>query len=114
MFESILTENDWMTWVFRGLGLLILFIGWSMFFSLLPILGKFIPLLGTIIGFGTGLIAFILTLVLGGGTIIIAWFVVRPVYSIIGIGVIAVLVLGAWKIFKKEPTSLSASTDMIQ
>ena len=65
MFESILTENSWMTWIFRAAGLLVLFIGWNMFFSILPMLGKFIPLLGTIIGFGTGLIAFILTLILG-------------------------------------------------
>lgn len=112
MFESILTENSWMTWIFRAAGLLVLFIGWNMFFSILPMLGKFIPLLGTIIGFGTGLIAFILTLILGWGTIIIAWFAVRPLYSLIGMAIIGVLIFGAWNIFKKEPETLSTSSTL--
>ena len=110
MFESILTENSWMTWLFRAVGLLVLFIGWNMFFAIIPMLGKFIPLLGTIIGFGTWLIAFILTLILGGGTIIIAWFAVRPVYSLIGLTLIALISYSAWRFFKKDEATLTPPT----
>ena len=110
MFESILTENSWMTWLFRAVGLLVLFIGWNMFFAIIPMLGKFIPMLGTIIGIGTGLIAFILTLILGGGTIIIAWFAVRPVYSLIGLTLIALISYSAWRFFKKDETTLTPPT----
>lgn len=43
MFQAAEKENSIMTWIVRALGLLFVFIGFSLFFQILPILAKVIP-----------------------------------------------------------------------
>lgn len=49
MFSQMQTENKLLTWGLRVGGLLLMFIGWSAFFSIIPILGAFIPLFGKLL-----------------------------------------------------------------
>ena len=53
--------------------------GFAMMLEFIPTLAKVLPPLAGLIGLGTLVIAFAATLVLGLGTIAIAWLVVRPV-----------------------------------
>lgn len=76
-------SNQLMTWLLRLLGFVLMFIGLALFFKPLSTIGAVIPLVGQILGAGTGLIAFLLALVLSLLTIAVAWFYYRPVFAVI-------------------------------
>ena len=90
MFATAISNNTLLTWAIRAGGLILMFIGFNAFFAIIPMLAAFVPFLSTVIGFGVGFIALILTLTLGGGTIALAWFAVRPLISAIIIGVVVI------------------------
>lgn len=82
MFEAAQSENTVITWVIRAAGLAGLFIGFALMLSLLGIIADVIPFVGSIVRFGTSLVAFILALLIGPLVIAIAWFAYRPLLSI--------------------------------
>jgi hypothetical protein len=53
------------------------------------VIADFIPFLGSIARLGTGIIGFVLAIVVGFITIAIAWFAVRPVLSIVLLAIAA-------------------------
>ncbi len=81
-------ENAILTWVLRGVSLVMMIVGIALVLQPLSVLASVLPFLGTIVEFGTGLIAFVLGIGLWAIATAIAWFTVRPVWSI-GIIVIA-------------------------
>ena len=91
MFATAISNNTLLTWIIRAGGLILMLIGFNVFFGIIPMLAAFVPFLSTVIGFGVGFVALILTLVLGGGTIALAWFAVRPLISAIIIGVVVIV-----------------------
>jgi hypothetical protein len=94
MFESALRENTMLTWILRGVGFLLMWIGLSLFFRPLSVLGDVIPMIGSLLAFGTGLFAFVISMGLSIGTIGVAWIFYRPVLGIILLAVaIAPLVM---------------------
>lgn len=102
MFAHAHSANKTMTWVFRILGLLLMYAGFAMMFEFVSTLAKLLPPLAHLIGVGTSLIAFALTLIVGLGTIAIAWLVVRP---LVGIPLLVVAVWGgAYLIWSKKKT----------
>ena len=82
MFESALRENTMLTWILRGVGFLLMWIGLSLFFRPLSVLGDVIPMIGSLLAFGTGLFAFVISMGLSIGTIGVAWIFYRPVLGI--------------------------------
>ncbi len=78
IFAQAQSENSVMAWILRAVGLLLMFIGFTMILGPLQILASVIPFLGSIVGVGSSLIALLLTLLLGGSIIVIAWFAQRP------------------------------------
>lgn len=82
MLDNIASENTWWTWAMRIGGLLLMLIGFNLFFSIIPVLASFLPIFGNIAGFGTGILSFLLTVILGGVVIALAWFSARPILSI--------------------------------
>jgi Transmembrane protein 43 len=109
MFQSAQDENMLITWLLRGLGLLLMFIGFSLIFQILVILAKVIPPLATLLSWGTGLIAWIGTILLGGVVIAIAWFAARPLLSI-AILVIVLAVIGFFWYKKRDWVNIVQST----
>ncbi len=87
------TENKEITWVLRFVSLLMLIIGIALLMQPLVVLADFIPFFGSLLGFGTGLIAFVVGLLLWSIALGIAWFAVRPLLAI-GM-VVGALVIGA-------------------
>nr|WP_298103856.1 TMEM43 family protein [uncultured Shinella sp.] len=88
MFETAQSENTIITWVVRIGGLVGIFIGFAFIFSILGVIGDVVPFIGSIVNFGTSIIALILTLLIGPTVIAIAWIAYRPIIAI------AVLVIG--------------------
>ncbi|HVS32579.1 MAG TPA: TMEM43 family protein [Thermoanaerobaculia bacterium] len=82
MFETALAQNTRMTWILRGLGFFLMFIGLSLFFRPLSVLGDVVPMIGSLLAFGTGLFAFVISAGLSIGTIGMAWIFYRPVLGI--------------------------------
>jgi len=90
IFEEELDANSVLTWILRGVGLFLMFIGFNAIIAPLATLAKVIPMLGDVVGGIGGLFAGILTLILGTFVIALAWFGARPLLSI---GLIAGAVL---------------------
>lgn len=78
MFQAAQESNTFLTWLIRAGGLVGMFIGFSLIIGPLAIFADVIPLLGSIVGAGTALIAGLLA---GTSTlciVAIAWLVYRP------------------------------------
>ena len=89
MFKMALEENTIMTWILRGIGWFLMFLGMVLFFRPLSVLGDVVPMFGSLLAFGTGLFAFAGSIVLSLTTVAIAWVVYRPV---LGIALLAVAI----------------------
>jgi hypothetical protein len=82
MIHTAETENQMMTWIWRAVTFLGMLIGLSMLMRPVVVLADVIPLFGSIIGFGSGMIAFVGAILLWSVATAIAWFVVRPVWAV--------------------------------
>lgn len=89
MFTSLETGNVVLTWVLRFLGWLMMFAGISMVTRPLVIVADVIPLIGSVVGAGTGLFALLVSAPLTLMTIALGWLAYRP---LLGVGL---LVAGA-------------------
>lgn len=78
MFEDAQTENVVITWIIRVVGLVALWIGFALVLAPLSVVAAVVPMLGRLIGFGTGLVALALAVLVGAVTIAVAWFWYRP------------------------------------
>jgi hypothetical protein len=108
MFAGAESENKVMAWVLRIGGALVVILGLSMILRPLSVVADVLPLLGDLVGAGTGLVAWLL----GGAwsciIIAIAWIRFRPVlaFSLIGAAVaLLVAVLFMRKRKKVEPVA---------
>lgn len=86
MFEHAQSMNAMMTWIFRFVGFIVMWIGVSLIVSPLEEFARAIPLFGMLlggaVGFGVGLFAFVVSVFATGVIIAIAWFAARPMLSI--------------------------------
>ncbi len=87
MFSSAQRQNRMLAWFLRALGLLMLFIGFSAILKPLSVAGDVVPFVGSLVGFGLGLVSFLLALSLGLVVIAVGWIAYRPV---MGIGLLVV------------------------
>jgi hypothetical protein len=94
MFKTAADENTIITWIIRGVGILLLITGFALITGPLSVIASVLPFLGSIVGFGTGIIAWIMGLSLGTLTIATAWFFYRPILSLIIVVVGAAIVFG--------------------
>lgn len=105
MFSSAEASNVTLTWILRAAGLALMVIGIGLFLRPLSVLASVLPILGDIVGAGTGLIALLLGGLLSVVTIAIAWIAYRP---LLGIGLLAVaggLAYGAVHLVRKARAS---------
>lgn len=111
MFDAAQSENTLITWLVRVGGLIGLFIGFILMLSLISIIADVIPVLGSVVAFGTAIIAAILTLILGPVVIAIAWFAYRPLLSlaIVAAGALIALGIGYLRAGKTKPISGSVT-----
>ena len=91
MFQRAQQANKEMTWIIRFVGLVLMFLGFSMMLQFLETIAKVVPFLSKVVGAGTGVIALCLTLILWFIVIWLAWIAVRPV-----IWISCLVVAAAW------------------
>lgn len=91
LFSAARTENRIMTWLVRLGGFVLATLGCMVFLSIFVALADVVPILGSIVGFGTGLISVVVGLIVSALTIAIAWFAYRPLAAA-GLMVAAVVV----------------------
>jgi len=102
IFKEELESNKVLTWILRVVGLVLMFLAFSMMMSLLATLAKVIPFMGSLIGGATGIVAAVFTLVLGSVIIAIAWFASRPMLSLMIVAVGVAIAIGLAKYGKKS------------
>ncbi len=98
MFESAQAGNRMMTWILRVVGVVLMFVGFSMLFRPLSVLADVLPLAGTIVGAGTSLVALLLTIPISLVIIAVAWIFYRP---LVGIPLLIAAVIGIVFLIKK-------------
>ncbi len=94
MFAAAKSANKMIAWLLRLGGFLMMLFGVRMVLGPLEVLADVVPLIGRIVGFGTGLVAAIVAIPCTLVTIAIAWIAYRPVLGIaLLIGAVASVVL---------------------
>ena len=94
MFAAAKSANKMIAWLIRLGGFLMMLFGVRMVLGPLEVLADVVPLIGRIVGFGTGLVAAIVAIPCTLVTIAIAWIANRPVLGIaLLIGAVASVVL---------------------
>jgi hypothetical protein len=97
MFAAAEAENNLLAWILRLVGFVLMFLGLLSVFQPLKVLADVLPLAGSIVGAGTGFVAFALSLA-GSLTIIaFAWLWYRPV---LGIALLALAGVGIYFLVK--------------
>ncbi len=110
MFAQAHAANNTLTWILRGVGFMLMWIGLGLIFKPLSVLMDVLPLLGTIVGKGIGFVTFIIAAVLALITIAIAWLFYRPLLGIALLVVAGGLVY--WLLIKRrQPVQLPLATD---
>ena len=102
IIEKMKKENKFMKWLFRGIGALLIVLGYISILKPLSTLASFVPILGGIVGGVLGLLGFLIGLVHSLIIIVIAWFRFRPILSIILIAVIIAAIFGIRKLIKNK------------
>ena len=88
-FRRLNADNNLMTWILRLVGFGLMYFGLMLLFRPMSVLADIVPFFGTLVGYGTGLLAFLLALPMSLTTIAIGWIVYRPM---LGIGLLVVSV----------------------
>jgi hypothetical protein len=83
MFKSAERSNTLVTWLLRLAGVVAMNIGVGLILAPLRVLADVVPFIGSIVGFGLGLIAAAISLPLSLLTIAAAWVWYRPVVGIV-------------------------------
>ena len=96
MFAHAKEMNRLLTWGLRLLGWLLMLGGFALIFSPLVVLADVLPILGNIVGMGTGLLSLMLATPLALVVVAAAWIYYRPLLGIllliIAVGVPVVIV----------------------
>ena len=109
MFKDAQDENRLWTWLIRLGGIVLMFIGFARIMNPLKVLADVVPILGDIVGVGTGLIAFLCTVVIAPLVIAVAWFAYRPLLAAIVLVVGAALAYGAIHLSRRRAAAAKAA-----
>jgi hypothetical protein len=82
MFQKAQSDNATMTWVLRVVGFALMFIGLAMAFKPLSVVADVVPFVGSLVGAGMGVFAFLIALAMSLLTVSVAWIVHRPLLGV--------------------------------
>lgn len=88
MFQEMEDANSFMTWLFRAVGFFLVFLGLTLVMHPLSVLADVVPMFGNLVGFGTGLVAFMLGAAISLTVIAVGWIAYRPLlaFALLGLG----------------------------
>ncbi|WP_428151965.1 TMEM43 family protein [Brevundimonas sp.] len=98
MFQSAQEANNMIAWIIRIVGMVLLMVGFGLIMAPLGVLADVLPLAGTIVRMGTGLIGFVLGLIVGTVTIALAWLAFRPITTIIILAVGGAIAFAVYRV----------------
>ena len=87
MFKEAEQENRILTWVIRFAGLFAIWLGAFMVLRPLVVVADVVPVIGSILGAGAGLVALAFAVVAGPAVMAIAWLWYRPLVSLVVLAV---------------------------
>ncbi|QDT12025.1 TMEM43 family protein [Planctomycetes bacterium K23_9] len=108
MIATAEAKNAQMTWILRALGSGMMFFGFMMMMKPLSVLADVVPLFGSIVGAGTGFVAFLLAAAGSLITISIAWIFYRP---LLGVGLLALAGVALFFLFKRTRSAKKYAAD---
>ncbi|UXI67479.1 TMEM43 family protein [Tahibacter amnicola] len=82
MFAAAHSRASMLTWILRGVGVVLMWIGLSSALGWIATILDFIPFLGGLVRHGVAIVAGLLSVVLSAVTIAVAWFFYRPLVAI--------------------------------
>ncbi|MDO5581101.1 MAG: TMEM43 family protein [Planctomycetia bacterium] len=100
MFKAAQSENKMMGWILRVIGVVVMFIGFNCVLKPLSVLADVVPFIGSIVGTGSAVFSFLISMAISLGTISIAWFYYRPLF---GIPIFVVGLLFVFLAFRRKP-----------
>jgi Transmembrane protein 43 len=95
MIAAAFRHNGLVTWLVRGGGLFMMWIGLMAFFNPLKVVADFVPILGELVGASIALVTALVALILSAITIAAAWVYYRP---LIGGALVLLAALAAYAI----------------
>ncbi|MCA9139950.1 MAG: TMEM43 family protein [Planctomycetales bacterium] len=102
--------NRMFTWVLRGVGTFVMFLGLTLLLRPLVVLADVLPIAGSLVGFGTAIVAGLLTIA-GSMTVIgVAWLFYRP---LLGGTLLVVAAAAIFFLFKRGRKSRSTGPEML-
>lgn len=93
MFQAAKAANQTLSWILRGVGVVLAIAAFGMVLAPLGVLGDVVPFIGSIVRMGTGLIAGVLGVALSLIVIAVSWIAFRPLLGI-GLLVVAAAIVG--------------------
>lgn len=106
MLEQARDGNQLLTWGLRLGGVVGLIVAFGLILAPLPTLADVLPPLGAVVRFGTGTLAAIGGVAVGMVVIALAWFAVRPVFSLLSLAAIGLVVAAV--IWLRRPARTAA------
>lgn len=106
MFSSAHSANNMAMWLLRALGVILCYCGFRALLGPLPVLADVLPIAGSIVSAGTGIVAFLLAGIVSLTTISFAWMFYRP---LLGIPTLLAAVVLFFYLLKKLYSSRSRS-----
>ncbi|WP_312821475.1 TMEM43 family protein [Brevundimonas sp.] len=108
MFQAAKAANQTMSWILRGVGFVVMIIGFSMVLGPLGVLGDVVPFIGSIVRMGTGLIAGVLGVSISLVVIAVAWLAFRPIVAVAMLAVAGAAVAGVLWLRKNKAAAAPA------
>lgn len=102
IIDKIISENKMIKWVFRGLGAILVILGYTFILNLITTATSFIPIIGNIVGTGIALVSFLLGCIHSLIIFTIAWIRFRPIIGICLLIAVVVLIILLKKYTKKN------------
>jgi hypothetical protein len=110
MIETAQQQNKIFTWILRAIGFLMMWFGLMMILKPLSVIADVLPILGSIVGAGAGIIAFLIAAICWMVTVAIAWIFYRPLLGIALLVIAAALLFALrGKLKKAEPVTAPAA-----
>lgn len=109
VFAAAERGNKTMAWILRAVGFFMMFIGVKMVLAPLQVLADVVPFIGSIVGLGTGLVAFAVAAPCVLVTIAVAWIFYRPVLGCVLIAAAVGIFYFIWSKRKQKKAAAAAS-----
>ena len=87
MIEKAQAGNKALSWMLRFLGFILMLVGLGLILRPLSVMADVLPMLGSVVGAGTGIIALLSAAVLTLITVAVAWMVYRPLLGMLLVAV---------------------------